>query len=324
MNFSKEMNEIGRVDLSKIVHLFSVIVRICFVRITSGASILYYPPAGPDKIPIIRDIIILNATRWLFKKTIFHFHAGGVSGVKFNSRLLQFFFQKAYFNADCAILLSDLNPPDGEKLHSLKSLVIPYGIEDNFRGTRQVKNEKLKILFVGLLKESKGILILLMASSKLKKEGLKFTVEVVGKFESREFEDKVWSYVIEHQLESCIIFKGVLEGASKFKAYNDSDVFCFPTFFESETFGVVLLEAMQFSLPIVATEWRGIPSVVNSGHNGFLVKPLDVEDLACKLRELILDEKLRKKMGDAGRRIFLSKFTLDVFYNNMEKMFLEC
>jgi len=69
--------------------------------------------------------------------------------------------------------------------------------------------------------------------------------------------------------------------------------FCFPTFFESETFGVVLLEAMQFSLPIVATRWRGIPSIITDGDNGFLVDPKDPIGLSEKLETLLRDPAMR-------------------------------
>jgi glycosyltransferase involved in cell wall biosynthesis len=52
-------------------------------------------------------------------------------------------------------------------------------------------------------------------------------------------------------------------------------VFCFPSFFNSEAFPVVLLEALACGLPIVSTRWRGIPSIVDDGECGLLVEPRD-------------------------------------------------
>ena len=79
MAFSNEVNQIGRFSISKTLHLISLIARIWIARFRFGIDVLYYPPAGPNRIPVYRDIIILSMTRWLFKSVVFHFHAGGVS-----------------------------------------------------------------------------------------------------------------------------------------------------------------------------------------------------------------------------------------------------
>ena len=76
MQFSKEMDQIGRFRLSKVFELIQVIFRIIQCRFVRNVRILYYPPAGPSRIAILRDLVILTTTRWLFDKTIFHFHAG--------------------------------------------------------------------------------------------------------------------------------------------------------------------------------------------------------------------------------------------------------
>ncbi len=323
MSFSKEMDEIGRVNFYKIIHLIQIILRIYVIRIFKNATVLYYPPAGPDRVPIIRDLIILGSTRWLFKKVIFHFHAGGLSEFVFKSRLPRFFYMLAYSDVDCAILLSEFNPHDGKNLNAKREVIIPYGIEDNFRGSATLRpNDTLvTILFVGVIKESKGVLILLEACEKLKLFRLKFQIEIMGKFESKEFENRVKNFIQDHQLEDYVLFLGVLSGDPKFRIFSDTDIFCFPTFFEAETFGVVLLEAMQFALPVVATTWRGIPSVVKNGESGFLVKPRNVDELVDKLKILILDSSLRQKMGEAGRNHFLDNFTLVKFQKNMEEIF---
>jgi glycosyltransferase involved in cell wall biosynthesis len=327
MAFSKEIDEIGRPSFSKIFHLFGVIARIYYLRIFKRANILYYPPAGPDKIPIIRDMIILLSTKWLFKKVIFHFHAGGVSEFKSRSAFFSFLFERTYYNADHAILLSNLNPHDGRNLQAKREWIMPYGIEDNFMEQKDIikKNNTVpKILFVGVLKESKGVLVLLNACAELKKRRIPFLVELMGKFESKEFEKRVNDLVQQLDIGDGTKFLGVLSGQKKFDAFFNADIFCFPTFYESETFGVVLLEAMQFSLPVVSTNWRGIPTIVDEGKNGFLVQPHQVVEVANKLEILLKDENLRQRMGKEGRMQFLEKFTLDKFHQSMEQVFNMC
>ena len=163
MAFSKEMDEIGKFSFSKIIHLIWLVLMITKFRILKNAQILYYPPAGPDKVPVFRDIAILASTRWMFKKTIFHFHAGGVSELEFKSSVLKALYNIAYKKPDCAILLSDLNPPDGERLEAKKQKVIPYGIKDFSGRFNAIKknNGPPVILYVGVIKQSNGILVLL-------------------------------------------------------------------------------------------------------------------------------------------------------------------
>jgi len=77
--FSADANEIGRYSVAKIVRLFTVVANIVFRRIVDGTRVLYYVPAGPDRMPMIRDMFVLILTRWMFDKTIFHFHLAGIS-----------------------------------------------------------------------------------------------------------------------------------------------------------------------------------------------------------------------------------------------------
>ncbi len=79
MAFSRTMAEMGTMRWSKLFHLLGVIAKIVYHRVVHGVRILYYPPAGPNRVPMVRDLAILLATRWMFDKTILHFHAGGLS-----------------------------------------------------------------------------------------------------------------------------------------------------------------------------------------------------------------------------------------------------
>ncbi len=325
MSFSKDLDENGKLNLFKIFHLVEIIMRIFLARF-KGARVLYYPPAGPEKIPIIRDIIILIATRWLFSRTIFHYHAGGLSEAEPSSPVLRWLFRAAYYRADCAILLSELNPPDGTKLKAKHQVVIPYGIEDMAGSVPIHRNTagSIRILFVAVIRESKGILILLDACHQLIRMGLDIRLEVMGRFESPEFEERTRNLTEQLDLQGRVEFIGVQTGEPKWEAFRRADIFCFPTFFESETFGVVLLEAMQFQLPVVATIWRGIPSIVEEEKNGFLVAPKDSAILAARLETLVRDPALRKKMGEEGRRIFVQNFASEKFLSRMEQVFKTC
>lgn len=76
------------------------------------------------------------------------------------------------------------------------------------------------------------------------------------------------------------------------------DVFMMPSLWEG--FGLVLLEAMRYRLPIIASNVGAIPEVVADGESGVLVRPRDVDGLARALDALLSDRSLRLHMGLMG------------------------
>jgi glycosyltransferase involved in cell wall biosynthesis len=323
MTFSRQMDEIGKFTIRKLGHLFAVIISIVYMRLRYGIPILYYPPAGPNRIPMYRDIAILLCTRWVFKKTVFKFHAGGIS--ELYGRLLwieKLFFRLTYFFPDLAIRLNEYTPPDGEFLKSRRIVIVPNGIEDiypKFLPTDRRANSIQTILFVGVLRESKGVMVLLEASKRLMDSGRIFKTRLMGEFESDEFRNTVDAYLKENDLLQRVEFLGLQTGDEKWKTYSEASVFVCPTYFESEAAPGVIIEAMQFRIPVVATRWRGIPSMVEDGRNGFLVPVGDSRSLAEKIALLLDDPELRRDMGEQGRKIYLENFTVEKFWQKMEE-----
>jgi glycosyltransferase involved in cell wall biosynthesis len=331
MNFSSHMNEVGRVRLSKVLHLFKLIAQIAYCRVAHRVRILYYPPSGPFRVPMYRDLVILLATRWMFSKTIFHFHAGGVSELYGRLSFLErWLFRLAYFGADAAVRISELNPDDGRLLEAKREYVIPCGIDDPCpeflsppAGEVATHSQPLRILFVGILRESKGMGVLVEACGKLADAGVPFRLEVMGQCQEPPFVARLHARIAELNLQDKIHFLGVLTGEEKFAAFARAEVFCMPTFFECETFGLVFVEAMAFGLPVVATRWRGVPSIVDEGETGFLVDIRDPSAVAERLTILADDPGLRERMGLAGREKFEREYIWQRHADRMRDLFLE-
>lgn len=321
MGFSDSMSEVGKVHLKKLVHLAGIVPRILWGRLRHRSDVLYYPPAGPDLVPVLRDVVILLCTRWAFRYTVFHFHAGGLSEIY--PRLappLKALFRRAYGRPDLAIQPSELNPPDGSFLRARRNAVVPGGVPDRLpaTGPSEAATRKPVILYVGVLRESKGTLVLIEACRRLRERGIDFDLHLVGQFESVAFERALRQAIATAGLTRSVSFLGVLSGADKDRCYRDATIFCYPTHFESETFGLVLLEAMQFRLPVVASRWRGVPSLVQDDINGFLVSPRDPDELARGLGRLLRDPGLCSRLGDAGRGLYLASYTEQRFRQRLE------
>jgi glycosyltransferase involved in cell wall biosynthesis len=162
-----------------------------------------------------------------------------------------------------------------------------------------------------LLSESKGVLVLLDALRLLEDRGVSAHLEFVGGFESDAFSREVQARVASCDLASKVAFRGILVGDAKADAYAAADALCVPTFFESESFGLVAVEAMTFGLPVVATRWRGLVDVVVDQETGVLVSPRNPEQLADALEWLIVNPTEARAMGRRGRARYEELFTLD-------------
>jgi len=88
--------------------------------------------------------------------------------------------------------------------------------------------------------------------------------------------------------------------------YRQSDIIVLPSRWP-EPLSRVLIEALCFSKPLIATDSGGNQDCIRDGKNGFLVKA-EVKELKEKLEKLISDSKLREKMGKESRKLFEERF----------------
>jgi len=112
-------------------------------------------------------------------------------------------------------------------------------------------------------------------------------------------------------------------GEDKWKALAEADVFAFPSFYRSENFPLVLIEALACGLPVVATNWRGIPSIIEEGVNGYMVEPRDCAALAEKLVQLALDPDLRTRLAKQGRDTYERRLTLSAHVGAMRDILVK-
>jgi glycosyltransferase involved in cell wall biosynthesis len=324
LNFSRSTDEIGAFQTRKLYVLLETLLDIVAGRWSSKAQILYYPPAGPTLNPVLRDIFLLVGTRWLFKYTVFHFHAAGL--LEIYPRLpwwLKPLFNLAYRNADLAIFTTESTASAGPALGARKVFVIPNGIPDYALArsaiSHRTKRSVPRILFVGILCQGKGLLTLIDACAEVQKTGASFHLSCVGAFDSEDFKRQVEDLIQSRGLTGVVSFPGVLSGEKKAEAFLEADVFCYPSHYHAESFGLVLIEAMSYGLPILTTRWRGIPDVVAGSGGALMVEPEMPHLLAEGLLTLIRDADLRTRMGRNNRAWFAKHYTLEQYRTRMQR-----
>jgi glycosyltransferase involved in cell wall biosynthesis len=79
----------------------------------------------------------------------------------------------------------------------------------------------------------------------------------------------------------------------------------------AEGFGRAVLESMALGKPVVASAVGGLREAIRDGQNGFLVIPGDVDAIARRWRELLVDPKLRQRLGQAARATVFADYLID-------------
>lgn len=116
----------------------------------------------------------------------------------------------------------------------------------------------------------------------------------------------------------CVHFLENLSREEIAACYSHAETFALPS--TGEGFGLVFLEAMAFSRPVVAASCGGTTDVVEDEVNGLLVPPGNFEGLVQTLDRLLRDESLREQMGRRGAEIVRGKYRFEVFQSELESV----
>ncbi|ODU02458.1 MAG: hypothetical protein ABS79_00380 [Planctomycetes bacterium SCN 63-9] len=152
--------------------------------------------------------------------------------------------------------------------------------------SRRGTGGRIKILFVGAELERKGGLLLLEAFRAFRDLGVELHLVTRERLA---------------QESGLTVYNDMRPNSEPLKRlFAEADIFCLPTL--ADCLPLVLCEAGAAGLPSVSTKIAAVPEIVVDGVTGLLVDPQDVRGLIDRLRILILDPELRRRMGLAARQ----------------------
>lgn len=197
-----------------------------------------------------------------------------------------------------------------------KAALVPLGIDSPQMTRKELASNghggTKCVLFVGRLELRKGVHTLLEAMPRVLAAAPGSQFEIVGK-DGRATEGGTWQ---EHWkakgagFGDRVRFRGEVNAEELDELYAACDVFVAPSQYES--FGLIYLEAMAHSKPVVACNAGGIPEVVVDGETGVLVPVDDPSALAEALLRLLRNEELCRRLGTAGRALYEEHFSASV------------
>jgi len=157
-------------------------------------------------------------------------------------------------------------------------------------------NGEVRLLYVGRISREKDLDLLAAAYRRLRDEGLRIQLFVVG--------HGPYSEAFANSLPEAF-FTGYLRGNELATAYASADIFVFPS--TTDTFGNVILEAQACGLPVVVSDSGGPKELVEDKTNGLITKSHDAEDFAHAIRALVTDSALRERMGKSARNSVIDR-----------------
>jgi len=199
--------------------------------------------------------------------------------------------------------------------------IIPHGLPDIPAPPVQAATKtSLDILFVGRFEHRKGIDVLLSAIP-----------EVLAVYPNARFtlvgdrgDNIAWETFLRENPEVAsrqVVSTARVSSEELEVLYERCDIFVAPSRYES--FGLIYVEAMRHAKPVIGCNVGGVPDVVQDGITGLLTQPDDVTGLVACLNQLSADEALRKRLGQAGRVDFLTRFSADQLARASTKYYRE-
>jgi glycosyltransferase involved in cell wall biosynthesis len=192
--------------------------------------------------------------------------------------------------------------------------ILPLGIPDGARPELQAPRPRKTpptIVYVGRLEPRKGTIDLFHAVPRVLAAVPDARFVVVGVDRPLAPGGLTHAAWLEQNLSpearARVELTGFVDDAARERLVEEADVFVAPSLYES--FGLIFVEAMRVSVPVVGTTAGGIPEVVTHDETGLLVPPKDPERLAAALVRLLTDEPRRLAIAAAGRRRFVEKFS---------------
>jgi len=179
-----------------------------------------------------------------------------------------------------------------------------------FKGA-DIRDEKY-ILLLGHPWYLKGVDLLIKAFHKVSRDFPEYRLKVVGWCpEGRQYFEDLAENDCRIELRGPVYYDEVVTLMSGCSLYVLAS--------RTEAMGRVLIEAMACSKPIVASGVGGVPSIIKNGYNGVLFKSQDIDDLAQKIRMVLSDADLARRLGENGYKYMNEFLSEECFVENYRR-----
>lgn len=317
LSTSRSMSEIGGMSPIKLLRFVNSFFKL-FGKLLSHRYEVCYIAITCHGGGFLKDAPFALLCKLFRNELIIHQHNKGMS-----RDVDKWIFKRLLplvYNNSAVILLSWNLYPDISKIVKKGQIhICPNGIPASQTYIRKHKEPIPRLLFLSNLLIDKGVFILLDACKILKERGYSFQCDFIGGETCDINTDKFNTEVKTRNIYENVHYLGRKYGEEKNQEFAKSTIFVLPTV--NETFGLVLLEAMQQAIPVISTNEGGIPDIIDDGITGLICEKNNPKDLADKIAYLLDNPELAIEMGIEGQKKFKKLYTLDKWEQNLCSIF---
>ena len=170
------------------------------------------------------------------------------------------------------------------------------------------------LLYIGQISERRNILFIIELMNELKKKIPNIKLVIVGNGE-KKYKNSCFNRIEKLKLADDIYYAEGIEQNQLSSLYKLASAFLLPT--KYEIFGMVMLEAMYFGIPLITTDNGGAITVINNGENGFIL-PLDSEKWVNTIYSIIYDKEKARIISIKERETIIRYYS----WNNIVRKML--
>ena len=174
----------------------------------------------------------------------------------------------------------------GYSRHRLTKVANGVATQDSIATLDRMEQREWRLGMVALIRPRKGIEVLLEAMKQIQQMNPNVTLDVIGGFETEEYQREVLSMTERLNIGSHVRWQGFRQDVPN--RIRELDALVLPSLF-GEGMPMVVLEAMALGVPVVATKVEGTPEVVRHGIEGYLAEPRDPASLADAIMKMVED-----------------------------------
>ena len=313
LGLSRDATDIGRWRPGKLFSLLAACGRTVTTRFRHDCDTLYYVPAPGKRGAIYRDWVVMLLCRPFFPRLLLHWHAAGLgTWLATKATTPERWLTRLFLGrADLSIVLGENLRDEARQLQPRHVAIVRNGITDPCPGLVRVpapRPEWREAVFLGLGIREKGLFDAAEAvlRANLAKDGPRWRLSAAGDLPdpvcAREFAD------LTARSNGAVRHLGFVTGAAKHSLLSSADALVFPTYYDAETQGLVVAEALAYDLPVIVSNWRAVAEnlPVTGVH---VVAPRAIDEIAAALSRI--GREASPPM--VSRQYFLAHYTIETF-----------
>lgn len=254
------------------------------------------------------------AAKIMKRKSVWHIRE--IVKSQFENRVISFMVNSF---SDCVIANSK-STAKALKVSEKKIRVIYNSIGEI--SCEKKSNSQIVVGMAGRINGRKGQKLFVDAASEIHKKYPDVIFKIAGDAYTGEeyIRKELEEYIREKKLEQIVILCGQVNNMKEF--YSGIDIFVVPSI-QPESFGLVVIEAMDCKIPVVATNHGGPTEIIEHGKDGFLVGYNSPEEMVKYILILIENPKLRQEIGEKGKEKKRTLFSVETMITKIENVFYE-